>query len=66
MVHVQHDDFAPLLVDAVQDTKCAASSAVSADEFVTELSAGPLWVLEQGAGDELDHCCGDSLGQLFA
>ena len=66
MVHLQYDDLASRLVDAVQDTKRSASRAAYAREFVAEFSADSLRVVQKRPSDEVDHGCGHAFRQSLA
>lgn len=50
------------LVDAVHDPEVSAAGAVQANELESERPADPVWVLGQGAVDELDGGAGNLLG----
>ena len=65
MFDSEHGHLPQFLVDAVQHSIGPTSSAVEPGEFVAERTTDPVWILDQGAGDEIDHGCADRLGKLL-
>jgi len=64
MLDTEHDDSVVHVVDLVDDTERAPPGAVDAFEFPLQLLAHAVRVLQQCAGNELDHRSGDSFGEL--
>lgn len=59
----QYHDFVGLLVDPVEDAIGPSPGGMDPDEVAAEGFAHSLRVLDESAGDELDHCCRDWLRQ---
>lgn len=55
MLDAQHDDFAILLVDPVQDPIGPATRGVDAGELATECLTDSMRVVDEGSGEELDY-----------
>lgn len=65
VLDAQHDDFAILLVDAVQDSIGSAACGVDADELSAEGFAHSVRVVDEGSGKELDDCRRHRLGKTL-
>lgn len=49
------------VINSVDDPEGASTSTVESRKFPTERLSYTMWILDQGAGHELDDCCGHRL-----
>lgn len=66
MTDVQHDDLVVGLVDPVEDPESGSPSRPDALQFVAEPLPDAVGVVEEGAGDQVDHRGRHGLGQLLS
>ena len=64
---VDSDDrhFVASVIDAVEHSIGASASRPHPDELALELASHPVGVLQQGAGDEVDHGVGNGLCEIL-
>ena len=65
MVDSKHHDLSLLVVDAREHPKRSAAGAPDSFEFPREPLADLMWILDKCAGDEVDNCDCNGLGQLL-
>lgn len=59
MSNTEHDDLAAFVIDAVENSVGTAASTPHAFQLVSECGSDSARVLQEGAGDEVDHREGD-------
>jgi hypothetical protein len=58
----EHGDKTDLVVDLVQNAEGAPPRGVDTFELMVQSVADAVRILQKGASDELDDCCGDAFG----